>query len=144
LAESLLINTFFFIGSSNNQKDAAYMNIKSISPSRISLKNLIIITQVSWNAINKNNSKEWLLTLYFFFVISVITVQPSWTSKENRPLTMINMDLLRFFVLGKKAAVIINLNCHPIISFIVIPSSGSAKKTLLVLPCVSLIAKSVI
>jgi hypothetical protein len=34
-------------------------------------------------------------------------VQPSWTSKERRPLTIINMDLLRFFVLGKKATVII-------------------------------------
>ena len=43
------------------------MNIKSISPSRISLKNLIIITQVGWNAINIHNSKEWLLTLYFLF-----------------------------------------------------------------------------
>jgi hypothetical protein len=47
-----LSSSFFFSASSNNQKDAAYMNIKSISPSRISLKNLIIITQVGWNAIN--------------------------------------------------------------------------------------------
>ena len=35
-----------------------------------------------------------------------------------------------------------HLNRHPIISLIVIPSSGSANKTLLVLPCVSLLAKS--
>ena len=34
-------------------------------------------------------------------------MQPSWTSKERRPLTIINMDLLRFSVLGKKATVII-------------------------------------
>ena len=34
-------------------------------------------------------------------------MQPSWTSKERRPLTIINMNLLRFSVLGKKATVII-------------------------------------
>ena len=43
------------------------MNMKNISPSRISLKNLIVITQVSWNAINIHNSKDCLLTLYFLF-----------------------------------------------------------------------------
>jgi hypothetical protein len=43
------------------------MNIKSISPSRINLKNLIVITQVSWNAMNIHNSKDCLLTLYFLF-----------------------------------------------------------------------------
>jgi hypothetical protein len=63
-----LSSSFFFSASSNNQKDAAYMNIKSISPSRISLKNLIVITQVSyWNAIKIHNSKDCLLTLYFLF-----------------------------------------------------------------------------
>jgi hypothetical protein len=37
--KNLFVNSFFFSASSNNQKDAAYMNdIKSISPSRISLK----------------------------------------------------------------------------------------------------------
>jgi hypothetical protein len=66
LEESLFI-TFFFSASSNNQKDAAFMNIKSISPSRISLKYLIVITQVSWNAINIHHSKDCLLTLYFLF-----------------------------------------------------------------------------
>ena len=54
-----------FSASGNNQKDAAYINdIKSISPSRISLKYLIVITQVSWNAIN---IQDCLLTLYFVF-----------------------------------------------------------------------------
>jgi hypothetical protein len=68
LEESVFVNTFFFSASSNNQMDAAYMNIKSISPSRISLKNLIVITQVSyWNAIKIHNSKDCLLTLYFLF-----------------------------------------------------------------------------
>jgi hypothetical protein len=68
LEESVFVNTFFFSASSNNQMDAAYMNIKSTSPSRISLKNLIVITQVSyWNAIKIHNSKDCLLTLYFLF-----------------------------------------------------------------------------
>ena len=35
-----------------------------------------------------------------------------------------------------------HLNRHPIVSLIVIPSSRSAKKTLLVLPCVSLLVTS--
>ena len=43
------------------------MNIKNISPSRISLKNLIVITQVSWNVINIHHSKNCLLTVYFLF-----------------------------------------------------------------------------
>ena len=60
----VFVNSFFFSASGNNQKDAAYMNIKSISPSRINLKNLIVITQVSWNAMNIHNSKDCLLTLY--------------------------------------------------------------------------------
>ena len=64
--EFVFIN-FSFSASGNNQKDAAYMNIKSISPSRISLKNLIVITQVGWNAINIHNSKDCLLTLHFLF-----------------------------------------------------------------------------
>ena len=54
-------------------------------------------------------------------------------------------------ILGKKATVITNLlkssshritHRHPIVSLIVIPSSGSAEKTLLVLPCVSLLVTS--
>jgi hypothetical protein len=63
----VFVNSFFFSASGNNQKDAIYMNIKSISPSRISLKYLIVITQVSWNAINIHHSKDCLLTLYFLF-----------------------------------------------------------------------------
>ena len=57
ICKNLFVNSFFFSASGNNQKDAVYMNINSISPSWISLKYLIIITQVSWNAINIHNSK---------------------------------------------------------------------------------------
>jgi hypothetical protein len=67
ISKNLFVNSFFFSASGNNQKDAAYMNVMNISPSRISLKNLIIITQVSWSAINIHNSKDCLLTLYFLF-----------------------------------------------------------------------------
>ena len=142
----MFVDSFFFSASGNYQKDAAYVNIKNISLSRISLKNLIAITQVSWNAINIHNSKDCLLTLYFLFSHFGNNRAAFMDIYERRPLTIINMDLLRFFVLGKKATVInsssSHLNCHPIVSLIVIPSSRSAKKTLLVLPCVSLLVTS--
>jgi hypothetical protein len=58
---------------------------------------------------NIPNSKDCLLTLSFLFSHFGNNLLPSWTSKERRPLTIINMDLLRFFVLGKKAIIIISL-----------------------------------
>ena len=67
LEESVFVNSLFFSASGNNQKDAAYMNhIKSISPSRISIENLVVITQVSWNAINISNRKSVFINSLFF------------------------------------------------------------------------------
>ncbi len=77
------------------------MNIKSVSPLRINLESLIVITQVSWNATNISNQKTvFINSLFCHFVILVLTVQPSWTSKERRPLTIINMDLLIAVISG--------------------------------------------
>jgi hypothetical protein len=92
------------------------MNIKSVSPLRINLESLIVITQVSWNATNISNQKTVFINSFFYFVILELTVHPSWTSTwiNMQPLTIINMDLLRFFVLWKKLQSSSHLNCHPI------------------------------
>jgi hypothetical protein len=100
----VFVNSFFFGASGNNQKDAAYVNIKNISPSRISLKNLIIIIQVSWNAINIHNSKDCLLALYFLFSHFGNNCAAFMDIKKASALAIINMDILLFFVLGRKAS----------------------------------------
>ena len=112
------------------------MNMKNISPSRISLKNLIVITQVSWNAVNIPNSKNCLSTLSFLFshfgnnraaFMDIIKVSAPHNHQHGYSA------VLR---LGEKSY------SHHHLTQIVIPSSGSAKKTLLVLPCVSLLVTS--
>jgi hypothetical protein len=69
-------------------------------------------------------------------------------------ICMCSNNTIFSIISGKKATVIIILlkssshritrssHRHPIVSLIVIPSSGSAEKTLLVLPCVSLLVTS--
>ena len=66
-------------------------------------------------------------------------------------ICMCSNNTIFSIISGKKATVITILlkssshritHRHPIVSLIVIPSSGSAKKTLLVLPCVSLLVTS--
>ena len=132
----MFVNSFFFSASGNNQKDAAYMNIKSISPSRINLKNLIIITQVSWNAMNIHNSKDCLLTLYFLFSYFGNNRAAFMDIKRASAPHNHQHGSSAVLRLGEKSY------SHHHLTQIVIPSSGSAKKTLLVLPCVSLLVTS--
>ena len=78
------------------------MNIKSVSPLRINLESLIVITQVSWNATNISNQKTVFINSLFFILSFGINRAAFMDTKKRRSLTIINMDLLRFFVLWKK------------------------------------------
>jgi hypothetical protein len=78
------------------------MNIKSVSPLRINLESLIVITQVSLNATNISNQKTVFINSLFFILSFGINRAAFMDTKKRRSLTIINMDLLRFFVLWKK------------------------------------------
>ena len=78
------------------------MNIKSVSLLRINLESLIVITQVSLNATNISNQKTVFINSLFFILSFGINRAAFMDTKKRRSLTIINMDLLRFFVLWKK------------------------------------------
>ena len=99
----MLINSFSLVLLVKNQRmQPTSMNIKSVSPLRINLESLIVITQVSLNATNISNQKTVFINSLFFILSFGINRAAFMDTKKRRSLTIINMDLLRFFVLWKK------------------------------------------